>query len=802
MKKFTFLTIIVLATSLLANTAFSQITQVSSAGTAATTGTTLTLTKPSSLSVNDVMIVNIIQSDNDNNALSNATASGWTIVDGRQIAAPSSSEKWWGTVLYKIATSSDVAATNFSFTLDADANGDGAAGGIVAFSGVDVTGGFDAAGNSNSGPFDVDPGTIQLSGSQNSTPTASAVTTNTANSAILMLTQVSNDRTQSNWSTTSPGSLTEIYDLANNTTLDNGVGSAWALKTTTGTTGVGTVTLSGNAYNGAILLALKPITYTVNAGHDQLVSGTSVTLSGSTDAGGTPTYAWTKISGTGGTITNASSSATTVTGLTDGTYVFRLTVNGNVYDEVTVRVITGTNLWASTTSGTQVSSYTVSSGSSSSGPTDIFAPTFPGATNTYTRTAALGRTNSPTNNAGYFYWLGTSDGTNYNQGTVEVFGASAAGNNAVKIGSIDMNGASTNELGFVRLGMGPDGTGWILAGDGSSLFLAKFTSSYLGASSITIEDASVTLTGGNASTFVNGDICLDQGGRIYALANDGSGVTQVFVGSPNGASTTLTKKWDLIDASTSTAFTGQVNGVAFDIQGALYVTTSAGLYYINPTTVNGSAGTVQCSLVEARTGLQDLASNFFPSTILLPVKMSAFAVIKQGNNAVLNWTTSSEINAGRFEIERSYDGVNFTAVGTKQANGNSASDINYMYSDPISISSGIIYYRLKTVDIDGQFSLSKVVALRINGKTVSSLTVYPNPFTSDLKVELNADKDAIAVLRVSNAAGQVIVNRNSQLLKGNNVIILSSELSALNRGMYIVELITDEGKLTQKIIKR
>lgn len=186
----------------------------------------------------------------------------------------------------------------------------------------------------------------------------------------------------------------------------------------------------------------------------------------------------------------------------------------------------------------------------------------------------------------------------------------------------------------------------------------------------------------------------------------------------------------------------------------------------------------------------------------MPVKLTAFSVTKQGNNAILDWTTASEINASRFEIERSYDGVNFSSIGTKQAVGNSASDVNYLYSDPISISSGIIYYRIKSVDIDARSSFSKVVALRINGKAVSGLTVYPNPFTTDLKVELNADKEVSAVLRVSNAAGQVVVNKNAQIMKGNNVIVLSSELSALNRGMYIVELITEEGRLTQKIIKR
>jgi hypothetical protein len=72
-----------------------------------------------------------------------------------------------------------------------------------------------------------------------------------------------------------------------------------------------------------------------NAGNDQTITlpTSSVTLTGSgTDADGTiASYAWTKISGpAGSTITSSSSATTTVTGLVQGVYVFRLTVTDNL----------------------------------------------------------------------------------------------------------------------------------------------------------------------------------------------------------------------------------------------------------------------------------------------------------------------------------------------------------------------------------------------------------------------------------------------------------------------------------------
>ena len=55
-----------------------------STNTSANTST-LTIPKPSGLAVGDVMIVNIMQGDNDNDDVSDATSSGWTEIAGNDI---------------------------------------------------------------------------------------------------------------------------------------------------------------------------------------------------------------------------------------------------------------------------------------------------------------------------------------------------------------------------------------------------------------------------------------------------------------------------------------------------------------------------------------------------------------------------------------------------------------------------------------------------------------------------------------------------------------------------------------------
>ena len=198
------------------------------------------------------MLANIVQSDdNDNQNLSDATLSGWTLVAGREFGNVGS-DSWWGTVLYKVATAADVAATNFIFAGDNDA--DDIEGGIAAFSGVAITGGV--AG----GPFDVAPGTINITNSDDLS--ATGITTTTANAAVIMFGMIGQNRNVDAWTATSPTTFTEIFDVPFNAGLDMGMGMAWALKAAAGATGVGAGELSstGNDTNGSILIALRPCT--------------------------------------------------------------------------------------------------------------------------------------------------------------------------------------------------------------------------------------------------------------------------------------------------------------------------------------------------------------------------------------------------------------------------------------------------------------------------------------------------------------------------------------------------------------
>ena len=237
-------TIFLVCIGLLGFNSWGQIAQRGSATTATSTTTSVTVNKPTGLVVSDVLIATINQSTNNSNiTLSNASLNGWTLVSGGMYYESGNNE-WWGTVLYKVATAIDVSAADFTFLGDGDADDMQAS--IIAFSGVDQTNPIDVA------------GTFTSSTDDDASLSANSITTTTNNAAVIVLAMISDNRDfNSTWSATSPSSLSELFDVPFNADLDMGIAGAWAIKPSAGATGDGSVTLSGNARDGAVLIALR-----------------------------------------------------------------------------------------------------------------------------------------------------------------------------------------------------------------------------------------------------------------------------------------------------------------------------------------------------------------------------------------------------------------------------------------------------------------------------------------------------------------------------------------------------------------
>ena len=277
-----------------ASSSWGQIEQRGSTVKTSGNATSVTLTKPTGVENGDLLILNLAK---NNSTI--PTCTGWTILSSRIISGNVN-----GYILYKIANCNE--AANYTITLGSSTD---YAVGIMAFSGV-----------STLNPFDVSSTTMNLA-SNNATATAIGVTTVTNNSAILMLTQLDNNKGLSGWAATAPSSLTEILEQQRDGSQDLTVGAAFAVKTTAGSTGNGTCTISSAENSASILLALRPgsnltvpTNVTATSSSSTICSGSSVNLTSSaTSNSNTATTLLNENfngSATGWTTTNTSSGGT------------------------------------------------------------------------------------------------------------------------------------------------------------------------------------------------------------------------------------------------------------------------------------------------------------------------------------------------------------------------------------------------------------------------------------------------------------------------------------------------------------
>ncbi len=126
----------------------------------------------------------------------------------------------------------------------------------------------------------------------------------------------------------------------------------------------------------------------------------------------------------------------------------------------------------------------------------------------------------------------------------------------------------------------------------------------------------------------------------------------------------------------------------------------------------------------------------------LPVDLLYVKAKKQENNVLVQWATASEINQSHFEIERSSDGKNFNYIGavySSQSHSSQLKSYDFIDQNP---QTGINYYRLKQVDLDGQFIYSNMVYVIYDDissfKHNNFFTLYPNPVKHDQLIHVQS----------------------------------------------------------------
>ncbi len=192
----------------------------------------------------------------------------------------------------------------------------------------------------------------------------------------------------------------------------------------------------------------------------------------------------------------------------------------------------------------------------------------------------------------------------------------------------------------------------------------------------------------------------------------------------------------------------------------------------------------------------------------LPLTLLDFNVSKQGiTNANLIWTTSQEQNVSHFILERSANGNSGWAKITQvKAAGNSNVPVKYDFTDRNvydgTSTSKVVFYRLRSVDLDGQEKIFPIRSLRFSATGGKEISIYPNPVKDGFTISIPIVNPRNSMIRLN------LVNHLGQLIHGREVSAASAanyfydiKTPGIINGEYLLQVIYDGELLdTKKVI--
>jgi ELWxxDGT repeat protein len=183
----------------------------------------------------------------------------------------------------------------------------------------------------------------------------------------------------------------------------------------------------------------------------------------------------------------------------------------------------------------------------------------------------------------------------------------------------------------------------------------------------------------------------------------------------------------------------------------------------------------------------------------LPVKLLDFTASTKLNDALLQWSTSQEINSRDFTVERSFDGKNFSTIGTVKATGSSSSKKEYSYTDKDVLASGkdVVYYRLLINDRDGKSVTSKVISVKIKGTAEWNIKLVNNPVISNMVLALSGITDNVQ-LSIKDVTGKTV--HNAGRFNSNGQVSVAAD--RLTPGIYILVAETNSERKTIRFVKQ
>jgi photosystem II stability/assembly factor-like uncharacterized protein len=171
----------------------------------------------------------------------------------------------------------------------------------------------------------------------------------------------------------------------------------------------------------------------------------------------------------------------------------------------------------------------------------------------------------------------------------------------------------------------------------------------------------------------------------------------------------------------------------------------------------------------------------------VPVELVSFTSSLSGNDVLLKWNTSTELNNQGFEIERASILGQWEKIGFVAGSGTTSEPRSYSFADN-DLNTGKYYYRLRQIDYDGTYEYSDAIEVDVTVPFDFALEQnYPNPFNPTTKIKYSVPNDGLVNIAVYNVLGEKVADLVNTFQKTGNHEI-NFDATELASGLYLYRM--------------
>jgi M6 family metalloprotease-like protein len=194
----------------------------------------------------------------------------------------------------------------------------------------------------------------------------------------------------------------------------------------------------------------------------------------------------------------------------------------------------------------------------------------------------------------------------------------------------------------------------------------------------------------------------------------------------------------------------------------------------------------------------------------LPIQLSWMTAQASGPNGpvALEWQTVSEYNNFGFQVMRSfYAGAGYEEVPAGFVAGHGTTLIPQTYTFIDSSTTGHLYYRLKQMDLSGEWMYTEPVAVLVTGVSVEVVPGsfalgqnYPNPFNPETTIRFTVDQAAQTTLTVFDLLGREVARLFDERALLGHTYEVQLNGKNLASGVYLYVLTTGRRTATKHCV--